>query len=62
MGNNDDYYRRRMEEELAAAERSSDPAISGIHREMAGRYRDMITLQLAVVSNASEMPRLDRVG
>jgi hypothetical protein len=62
MGDNRDYYRRRMEEELAAAERSGDPAISGIHREMAARYRDMLSLQLAVVATSGETPRLDRVG
>lgn len=38
----DNYYRRRIEEELAAAERSIDPSISQIHREMAQRYRDML--------------------
>ena len=61
MGDNKDYYRRRMEEELAAAEQSGDPAISSIHREMAARYRDMLSLPL-VISSTSETPRLDSVG
>lgn len=39
---NRDYYLRRAEEELAAAEQASDPAVSNIHRQMAGLYRDML--------------------
>ena len=62
MGDNNNYYRRRMEEELAASERSSDPAISAIHREMAGRYRDMLSVPLAVVGTSNEAASLDRVG
>lgn len=45
MSESDNYYRGRIEEELAAAERSPDPFISQIHREMAQRYRDRLNGQ-----------------
>ena len=38
-----DYYRQRADEEQAAAERAVDPAIAQIHRDMAQRYRDMLS-------------------
>lgn len=38
-----DYYRLRAEEELSAAEQAGDPSIAQIHRDMARRYREILS-------------------
>lgn len=42
MGDNLTYYSRRAKEELAAAARSTDASIALIHRELAGRYCQLL--------------------
>lgn len=37
------YFHQRIEDELSAAELASDPGIAQIHREMAQRYRDLMS-------------------
>lgn len=54
MSESDNYYRERIAQELAAAERSADPAISQIHREMARHYSDKL--------DAQSDPRADDAG
>ena len=49
VADNNSYYRQRMEEELVAADRSSDPSIALIHRELARRYRDILDTRLQLV-------------
>lgn len=44
-----------MEEELVAADRSSDPSIELIHRELARRYRDMLETRLQLVPAPAEV-------
>jgi hypothetical protein len=46
MADSDNYYRERAVEEMAAAERSGDPSISQIHRELARLYSDMIGIRM----------------
>lgn len=36
------YYQLRFEAELEAADRADDPSIAQIHRDMAGRYHDLM--------------------
>lgn len=42
MTDNLTYYSRRAEEELAAAKRSTDASIALIHRDLAGRYCQLL--------------------
>ena len=55
MTETDNYYRRRIQEELAAAERAADASVSQIHREMARRYRDMLTIGAEMANGDSVM-------
>ena len=55
MSESDSYFRKRVDDELAAAERSADPSISEIHREMAQRYRDRLNGQSERLSDDAGM-------
>jgi len=39
----DEYYQRRAAQELELAQRAPTPAVRGIHRELAGLYRERAT-------------------
>ena len=47
-----EYYRYRAEEELAAAAIAGDPSIAQIHREMAQRYRGLLTKNVSAAEDS----------
>ncbi len=44
-----DYYRAREQQELALASASTNPAVAGIHRDLAARYAALVRSRSAEV-------------